>query len=512
MDETEKRKLPYNIFDLMPGAPLVSSYFNQSLNPTLKNSFAGGVSPNSFIDGAVYGILQSGNFIEGSDGWRIQPNGDVEFNDGTFRGSISASSIDIPDAVTTNSFHVDSQGNAWWGATTFGAALASVSKAGEAIFAGATMTDPIITDTLVAAEAITAGNLIVVLNDGRAAKGNSAPQFLGRIYGIALNSVSAGSNVTVQKTGAYTTSGLTAGSFYGPFSYQSTSGYGSETTTITQSTRGTATDAAVGIGQTMTTLETFFSTLQLYLTTPGGAGSYGFKIRIMQLYASEGGDFASNPLEAVATLTRVGTTATITLTGTDATANTGDYITVAGANQSAYNGTFRIASRLISGSGARFTYVMASDPGASGTGTITAQFRYTYFTYTGTLSSPNASENLYSFSFLAGDNSYKYHNVGAKIFFDFAANNAAEININYSNSSVYSGGEMWITGVPDVTKDLGFVFKERFGSGTLAIVTPTVPAGPLGDQGTVFPYPLVTNALGLARSTTKLLLGNFNRS
>lgn len=139
MPTEEKRTLGYNIFDIMPGAPLVSNYFNQSLNPTLKNTFSGGVSPNNFIDGAVYGILQSGNFIEGSDGWRIQPNGDVEFNDGTFRGSISASSIDIPDANTVSSFHVDSSGNVWWGATTQAASIASVTKDGIASFVGLTV-------------------------------------------------------------------------------------------------------------------------------------------------------------------------------------------------------------------------------------------------------------------------------------------------------------------------------------------------------------------------------------
>lgn len=51
-------------------------------------------------------------------------------------GSISASSIDIPDTVTTNSFHVDSSGNAWWGATTLAGATASVTAAGVATFAG----------------------------------------------------------------------------------------------------------------------------------------------------------------------------------------------------------------------------------------------------------------------------------------------------------------------------------------------------------------------------------------
>jgi len=62
--------------------------------------------------------LQSSNFITGSAGWRIQGSGDVEFNDGTFRGALSASTIDIGGSDAT-SFHVDIDGNMWLGAATF---------------------------------------------------------------------------------------------------------------------------------------------------------------------------------------------------------------------------------------------------------------------------------------------------------------------------------------------------------------------------------------------------------
>lgn len=47
-------------------------------------------------------------------------------------GALTASSIDIPDTVTASSFHVDASGNTWWGATTFAAAVASISAAGAA--------------------------------------------------------------------------------------------------------------------------------------------------------------------------------------------------------------------------------------------------------------------------------------------------------------------------------------------------------------------------------------------
>lgn len=93
------------------------------------------------------GKLQSANFVQGAlgSGWRIDSNGDVEFNNGNFRGDISGAtghftgtvdvhSLNIPDAVSVNSFHVDASGNIWSGAVTFDMATNSfaVSAAGSA--------------------------------------------------------------------------------------------------------------------------------------------------------------------------------------------------------------------------------------------------------------------------------------------------------------------------------------------------------------------------------------------
>lgn len=64
------------------------------------------------------GAMQSANFSLGLAGWRINANGDVEFNNGTFRGAISGSTIDIGGADST-SFHVDAAGRMWSGAATF---------------------------------------------------------------------------------------------------------------------------------------------------------------------------------------------------------------------------------------------------------------------------------------------------------------------------------------------------------------------------------------------------------
>jgi hypothetical protein len=61
----------------------------------------------------------------------------------TISGGLSVSSIDIPDTITANSFHVDVDGNAWWGATTLAGAVAKVLKTGVATF-----TDIVATGTI----------------------------------------------------------------------------------------------------------------------------------------------------------------------------------------------------------------------------------------------------------------------------------------------------------------------------------------------------------------------------
>lgn len=91
------------------------------------------------------GELKSPNYSTGNAGWTIKANGDVEFNNGNFRGDITgasgtftgavnATAINIPDTVTANSFHVDSAGNAWWGSTAIGNSKAKVLSTGIATF------------------------------------------------------------------------------------------------------------------------------------------------------------------------------------------------------------------------------------------------------------------------------------------------------------------------------------------------------------------------------------------
>ena len=66
-------------------------------------------------------------------------------------------------------------------------------------------------------------------------------------------------------------------------------------------------------------------------------------------------------------LTRVGTTATATKNGHGF--SNGQYVTVAGAAPDGFNGTFQISNATAN----TFDYVLAADPGADGSGTITAR-------------------------------------------------------------------------------------------------------------------------------------------
>ena len=100
----------------------------------------------SLLPGELYGnfslkdgFLQSSNFLTGSAGWQLTPtSGELNF-------AVSVDSLDIPDTTTANSFHVDSNGNMWLGATTFAGSNAKVSNAGAATFNSITITGGSIT-------------------------------------------------------------------------------------------------------------------------------------------------------------------------------------------------------------------------------------------------------------------------------------------------------------------------------------------------------------------------------
>jgi len=103
------------------------------------------------------GFLESKGFISDSTGWRISADGNVEFASGyfrgditgasgTFSGTITGGSLNIPDTTTANSFHVETDGDTFWGTTPvlFIAdntnANAYILKTGAARFSNITVT------------------------------------------------------------------------------------------------------------------------------------------------------------------------------------------------------------------------------------------------------------------------------------------------------------------------------------------------------------------------------------
>lgn len=87
----------------------------------------------------AYRALQSDNFVSGSTGWQWTAEGNLEGNSGIFRGTLIGNSLNIPDLTSANSFHADSSGNVWWGATVIGSAVAKVLNTGVATFSKITI-------------------------------------------------------------------------------------------------------------------------------------------------------------------------------------------------------------------------------------------------------------------------------------------------------------------------------------------------------------------------------------
>ena len=103
---------------LLPGdlSDTVFSDGGNTFGETSSESLTSGELAGNLI--LVDGFIRSKNFATGSAGWTIDVDGSVEFNDGTFRGTLLAGELHIPDEDTTaNSFHVNTSGDTWWGAT-----------------------------------------------------------------------------------------------------------------------------------------------------------------------------------------------------------------------------------------------------------------------------------------------------------------------------------------------------------------------------------------------------------
>jgi hypothetical protein len=81
------------------------------------------------VGGTDVGDVVIGNYTAGQGAKWDQSAGTF-----TVRGGLEVDSLNIPDTITANSFHVDISGNAWWGATVIGSAVAKILNTGAATF------------------------------------------------------------------------------------------------------------------------------------------------------------------------------------------------------------------------------------------------------------------------------------------------------------------------------------------------------------------------------------------
>lgn len=122
----------YNNFGIFNAAPAYSAVLLSSITDL---AVSRPINPATIISGnstnqqtLVDGLIQSQNFVTGVSGWQIDADGNAEFNNGTFRGSLVAGSINI-----NNKFIVDSSGDV----TLKNYTLISQYTAGESLNASA---------------------------------------------------------------------------------------------------------------------------------------------------------------------------------------------------------------------------------------------------------------------------------------------------------------------------------------------------------------------------------------
>jgi hypothetical protein len=119
----------------------------EEVRALIANSMTGITSPLTVKSS----YMQSADFVSGAKGWRFDSIGNLEANNGYFRGDITGAtgtftgtvnigSLNIPSATNPDSMHVDTDGNSWWGcnvddfASTNDNAKAYILKTGEAKF------------------------------------------------------------------------------------------------------------------------------------------------------------------------------------------------------------------------------------------------------------------------------------------------------------------------------------------------------------------------------------------
>src|SRR3990167_4678761 len=128
-------KPDYSVLDLGFNRFLTKNLLSSNLietTPEMSNVITSGVAPKSLISGELISEFEqkAGTLFSGKTGFTNTETG--------YRLGIDSSDnlakFYIGNTTTADSFHVDSEGNTWWGATTLGASVASVTKAGLGTF------------------------------------------------------------------------------------------------------------------------------------------------------------------------------------------------------------------------------------------------------------------------------------------------------------------------------------------------------------------------------------------
>lgn len=115
IDIPEKKSLSDIGLDAFGQSPLVFS--GQEVNKKSQTMYEAGV-PSNFIQtgdiiqrlNVVDGYLQSNGFVTGTSGWRIDSSGNVEFQNGNFRGDITGASGTFTNTVYVGDSKIEIDG------------------------------------------------------------------------------------------------------------------------------------------------------------------------------------------------------------------------------------------------------------------------------------------------------------------------------------------------------------------------------------------------------------------
>ena len=78
----------------LEGGPLANGEFQGKIsNGSIIGTAPGDPDPNADGMDLINGGMQSRNFVAGTQGWRIDKDGDVEFSDGVFRGTVRQTAV-----------------------------------------------------------------------------------------------------------------------------------------------------------------------------------------------------------------------------------------------------------------------------------------------------------------------------------------------------------------------------------------------------------------------------------